>query len=172
MQMAKQIAKLTALYIVLWWILTEGAQAWWVGLPAVLAAALLAQRLHRPDTMAFKWRQVPLFFLFFVYQSVRAGVDVAAHTLRPTPRIHPGTLYYDTALPAGTVRYLFGAIVGLFPGTLCAEFRQRQLVLHVLDTEVDVAISCRQLERRISRLFGLPVASPIDGSVTDTTEAH
>ncbi|RUO29967.1 cation transporter [Aliidiomarina sedimenti] len=143
----------------LWWILTEGAQAWWIGGPAVLLASYVATRLHHPDSQRINWLQVPLFALFFLAQSLKAGVDVAVRTLRIRPAINPGTLYYRTSLPPGTARYLFGSIVGLFPGTLCTDFDHDQVILHVLDTNADIAMDCRRLERRIARLFSLPPAA-------------
>lgn len=145
-----------------WWVLTEAAQAWVVGVPVILASAWCAVRLQHTDsgtapTHRLHWLAVPRFALFFLWQSLNAGLDVAKRTLKPVPDINPGTLYYYTSLPHGTARYFFGAIVGLFPGTLCTEFSNDsdQLVLHVLDTDVDIALDCRRLEREIEHLFKL-----------------
>ena len=151
----------------LWWVLTEAAQAWVVGVPVILLSSWVAVRLQatQPGDSSrhpLRWLGMPRFAVFFLWQSLKAGLDVAQRTLKPVPDINPGTLYYHTSIPHGTARYFFGTIVGLFPGTLCTEFSEHdnQLVLHVLDTEVDIVLDCRRLEREIERLFGLTPTLP------------
>lgn len=152
----------------LWWVLTEGARAWWVGLPLVAVASYIGIRLSpaRADTPRLRLHALPRFALFFLLQSLQAGFDVARRTLRVKPDIHPGTLHYSTTLPPGGARQFFATSVGLFPGTLCTDFSadDNLMIFHVLDTDVDIAADCRRLEREIERLFGLTpaVAKPSD----------
>lgn len=163
MQVMKNFSYLTPLLIctLLWWVLTEGAQAWIVGGPAILLATWVAVRLQNNlisgqsiKRHRLNWLAVPSFIGFFLLQSIKAGLDVARRTLSIPADINPGTTYYCTSLPAGSPRLLFGAIVGLFPGSLCTSFTENnELILHVLDTDADTAKDCRQLELHIARLF-------------------
>lgn len=161
MQVMKNLSYLTPLLLctLLWWILTEGAHAWVVGGPAILLATWVAVRLQNNLTSErprLNWLAVPPFIVFFFIQSIKAGLDVARRTLSIPADINPGTTYYCTSLPAGSSRLLFGAILGLFPGSLCTAFTENnELVLHVLDTNADTAEDCRRLERHIARLFNM-----------------
>lgn len=141
----------------IWWALTGTLQSWYVGLPVILLATTFASRLHSSDNYAVVWWQIPIFVLFFLTQSVKAGVDIALRTLRISPAIKPGSIQFATQLPEGKPRYFFSAIIGLFPGTLCTGFKGNCLLIHALDTTTDITATCQAVEARIARLFGIPI---------------
>lgn len=141
-----------------WWLLTEGAShGWMVGVPAVIVTTALAFRLQNPGAPALRWHYVPVFIWFFISRSVIAGLDVARRTLKPKLDIQPGVLSYPSQLPDGTPRLLFGGVISLLPGTLCAEFDGDRIVLHVLDVNDNISQDSLQLEQHIARLFGAPL---------------
>ena len=150
----------------LWALLSGGAAASWVvGVPAVLAAALLLP-LPADDGWRLRWRGVPGFVAFFVRESWRGGVDVAARVLGPRVRVHPGLLWHRWTLPPdGPARTLFVLCASLLPGTLVAEQRADGALIHALDTNAAVAAGLRALEHAIAGLFvtAPAAAQPADG---------
>jgi multicomponent Na+:H+ antiporter subunit E len=148
-----------ALPLALLWVLLSGgaAASWVVGVPAVLAAALL---LPAPPPRRWRLRVagVPGFVAFFVRESWRGGVDVAARVLAPRMRVQPGLVWHRWELPAeGPARTLFVLCASLLPGTLVAGQHADGARVHALDTGAAVAAELAALERAIA---GLIVAVP------------
>ncbi|MGX5913467.1 Na+/H+ antiporter subunit E [Aliidiomarina sp. Khilg15.8] len=142
-------------YAVLWWMLTEGAQAWLVGIPMLIVCTWLTQRLLPAARYTIRWQYAPAFAWFFISNSILAGVDVARRTLHPRLQLNPGFCHFPTGLPDGPPRYFFGAVISLLPGTLCSGFDESGIVLHALDIDDDVEQSNRALERQVARLYGI-----------------
>lgn len=140
---------------IIWWVLTEGAQAWAVGIPVVLLVTYLACRLQPAPQHRLHLRYLPAFAWFFITRSVSAGIDVGKRTLSPRLKLNPGFYSFHTQLPSGAPQYFFGAVVSLLPGTLCSEFTDHTIVLHVLDTDDDIERDSRALEQQIARLYGV-----------------
>jgi multicomponent Na+:H+ antiporter subunit E len=157
-----------ALPLALLWVLLSGgaAASWVVGVPAVLAAALL---LPAPAAQGWRLRAagVPGFVAFFVRESWRGGVDVALRVLGPRLRVQPGLVWHRWQLPAeGPGRTLFVLCASLLPGTLVAEQRQHGALIHALDTGAAVAAELAALERAIAGLFVAP-RTPAAAQQTD-----
>jgi multicomponent Na+:H+ antiporter subunit E len=142
----------------LWALLSGGSAASWVvGVPAVLAAAWLM-----PAPPPRRWRLraagVPGFVVFFVRESWRGGVDVAARVLAPRLRVQPGLVWHRWELPAeGPARTLFVLCASLLPGTLVAGQHADGVRVHALDTGAAVSAELVALERAIA---GFIVALP------------
>lgn len=159
------IGRLVALTL-LWWIVAGGTvSSWIVGVPAIVAATLLAPRA--PDG---PWRlSVPgalRFAAFFLRESLRGGVDVARRVSTPRPRVAPGLVQYRWRLPeGGPARALFALCVSLLPGTLVANVGGPDLLIHALDTGAPVAVELAALEDAVAAMFSLalPAAVPDHG---------
>lgn len=152
----RRVVTLLMGYAFLWYVLTGGDVASWVvGAPTVLAAAAvgLAQR-------GTQWRLslkgAARFAAFFLAQSLKGGLDVAARVVHPRVRIATGLLDYEPSLlrepPA---RDFFVLCVNLLPGTLVASIEEPVLVVHVLDVNAPVREDLARLERAVAGLFGL-----------------
>jgi len=88
----------TALFALLWWILTEGAvYSWLVGAPVVVFAVLVSGVLL-PGT-SWSLPGILRFIPFFLWHSLRGGVDVAGRALHPRLPISPGLLEHKWRLP-------------------------------------------------------------------------
>lgn len=159
-----------AILTVLWWILAEGSLRGWVVAGVSIVAALLASLALLPPR---QWRLRPLgaarFIPFFVWQSFRGGVDVAHRALRPRLPIQPGFLHYPLRLPPGPGRTFFVAVLGLFPGTLSVELRDRQVRVHTLDQGLSPEATLRLLEDRIADAFGIPLRAEAEHTPANTT---
>lgn len=157
---AARALALRALPLALLWALLSGgaAASWVVGVPAVLAAALLLPAAPAGPGWRLRPAGLPGFLAFFVRESWRGGVDVAARVLAPRLRVRPGLLWHRwQRLPAGPGRTLFVLCASLLPGTLVAEQREHGALIHALDTEAAVAAELDALEAAIAGLF---VAAP------------
>lgn len=110
----------------LWWVLTSGSMAsWLVWLPALASAAWVNGRLGRSSGERLSLTGLARFVPFFIWQSLRGGVDVALRTLTPRMRIQPGFSRYRTRLKTLSAQTFFANCVSLLPGTLVPNFNKR-----------------------------------------------
>lgn len=157
---SRLIARLVALTL-LWWIVAGSTvSSWIVGVPTIVAAALLA--LRSPDG---PWHlSLPgalRFAAFFLRESLRGGVDVAQRVSAPRPRVAPGLVQYRWRLPEGSpARALFALCASLLPGTLVANLGGQVLLIHTLDTGAPVAAELAALEDAVAAMFSLELTSP------------
>lgn len=144
------------LFALIWWILTEGrVDGWFVGLVFIVLALLASLRLSPPVQM----RLSPLGLLglmgFFLVQSLRGGVQVAAMALHPRLTLAPERVEIALRLPPGPATRMLTAILSLLPGTLSIALEGDRLRLHALDGRLPIEHEVRAAERRIARLFGV-----------------
>jgi len=146
------------LFALLWWMLTEGAaDSWLVGAPVVVLAAL-ASGVLLPGT---SWSLPGLlrFIPFFLWHSLRGGVDVAGRALHPRLPISPDLLKHQWRLPTGLPRVFMANTVSLLPGTLSAELGDEFLLVHVIDQTSAFETELTVIEARVARIFGLNLAT-------------
>ena len=152
----------TLLFALLWWTLTEGAMnSWLVGVPVVVLAVLASAALLPPTSWSLSG--IARFVPFFLWHSLRGGVDVARRALDPRLPISPGLFDHRWRLPPGLPRVLMANTVSLLPGTLSVELTDRFLRVHVLDRTGAFRSELTVVEARVAGLFGLgPVADGDD----------
>lgn len=146
-------------FALLWWVLTAGAvDAWWIGVPVVAAAVYLSLRLRVPNA---SMRLLPLlrFVPYFAWESLRGGIDVARHALRPRLTLRPAFVGYPLRLPQGPAQVFFANAASLLPGTLCTSLAAHAVELHVLDDSLPIAQSLAELEQRIAEIFGIELVT-------------
>ncbi len=142
------------LFSLVWWILTDGAiDSWSVGIPVVLIATLTSVMLMPP--LSWSLRGMLFFIPYFLWHSIRGGVDVARRALHPQLPIAPRLLDYRFRLPVGLPRVFMADIVSLLPGTLSVELGDEFLRVHVLDETSAIKEELNMLENRLADIFGL-----------------
>mgnify|MGYP001813549544 FL=1 len=140
------------LFSLLWWALTDGtAGSWWIGAPAVAGAVIMSVTLVPP--LGLVWREVMGFVPFFLWHSLKGGVDVAWRAFHPRMPITPGLIEYPLRLPPGLPRVILVNTVSLLPGTLSAELGAQVLKVHVLDSLGDFLAELEALEQRVGCMF-------------------
>lgn len=138
----------------LWWLLSDGDPASWiVGLPAVAAAGWSARRLGSGGSSTVSVSGLLLFVPFFLWESLRGGVDVALRTLAPKMRIQPGYSQFHTELRQSNARVFLVNCMNLLPGTLAVDLQGDRLEVHLIDTAMDAETELRRLERAVARIF-------------------
>jgi multicomponent Na+:H+ antiporter subunit E len=141
-----------------WWILTEGAyDSWQIGIPAIIAAIYLDNRLFRPKTYRWSLGGLIVLALYFLKLSVTSGIDVVWRTYHPRLPLNPAMVEYPLRLIPAAARNLFVCTVSLLPGTLSAELGDHSLVVHVLDFERPFRQELKLIEDRVAAVFRSPV---------------
>lgn len=141
------------LFSIMWWVLTDGAaESWWIGVPAVVCAVIVSVALVPP--VGLVWREVMVFVPFFLWHSLKGGVDVARLAFHPRMPIAPELIEYPLRLSPGLSQVALINITSLLPGTLSVEIEGQVLKVHVLDSRGDFLTGLTALEQRVGRLWG------------------
>ncbi|MFN2318227.1 MAG: Na+/H+ antiporter subunit E [Dermatophilaceae bacterium] len=150
---------------VLWVILVEGDSAYLgygvAAIPVVVAASLAwappaargTRRLAHPPLRRL-WSGAALLGWLLV-QSVRGGVDVARRSLARPVRVDPLEVVVSVRL-TGEPKATALAVLGLLPGTIVAEVREDEAVVHTLSPDLDSAHTWRELQRRVEDVVSRP----------------
>lgn len=140
--------------LVLIWVSLNGLNDLWLGLLASLFGAALGGWLASGKPHPWRPHRLLLFALYFMWESLKGGVDVAWRALHPALRIDPCFSRHVMSLPEGQPRTLFISMVSLLPGTLSASAEAGQVLLvHALTPEASDSVG--QLEHWIAWLFSL-----------------
>ncbi|EXJ13731.1 Na+/H+ antiporter subunit E [Imhoffiella purpurea] len=151
--------------LALGWILLAGPapESWILGIPSVLLATWASLRLAPPRRRGLSPRGLMAFLPYFLWQSVRGGIDVAGRILHPRMPIAPGFQIYRTRLSKPAARVLFLDSISLLPGSLSADLDGDRLRIHAIDADSSLAPELAALERRIAALFGERLPDPTHG---------
>ena len=144
-----------ALFAALWWILAAGRpDSWPLGGIAVALATWASLRLSPSGDHYLHLSRLPGFLAFFLWHSIRGGIQVAGMALRGPAALQPGLVDYRVTLPPGAPRILLVNTLGLMPGTLGVDMDDTTLRLHVLDERLPVVAEAEATAAVIARLFG------------------
>lgn len=139
----------------LWWLLSGGTpSSWLIGVPVVLFAAFAAQRLGGIAAPGLSMPGLARLVPFFLWESMRGGVDVARRVLVTPMRIAPGFATYPLRLQHPGARLLFANSVSLLPGTLSVDLRDDCLAIHALDCNSDFTRELQRVESVVGHVFG------------------
>jgi multicomponent Na+:H+ antiporter subunit E len=142
------------LYFVFWLVLMPSQKPGdlALGLLAAAAATWLSLRLLPPETGRLRFAVMLALMPHFLFESVRAGVDVARRALAPQPRLNPGFVDCPMAFPPGLARNTFTTISSLLPGSVpCGESDGQHLLYHCIDVSEPVIEQLCAEERVLAR---------------------
>lgn len=144
------------IFALLWWVLTEGANhSWWMGGIMALIAALINSRMTPPQSFSF--RGLFHFVPFFIWHSLKGGIDVAWRAFRPNMAISPALVTYPLRLPSGSPQIFMTNAISLLPGTLAADLEESVLKVHVLDGQGAYRSDLALLEQKIAAVYNVPL---------------
>ena len=150
----------TLVLLVLWLVLASGDLASLVlGIPSIALAwwVYRLQRLSPPPPLSFSLLGAARFLIFFLWESMRGGLDVASRVWKPRIPLAPGFVEYRLIFPDGPIRAVFLYTISLLPGTLSVMVDEKGwLQIHTLDISGDLHGELAKLENRICDLFALP----------------
>ncbi len=159
--MAKKGSQLLAfvLALVVWMLMT-----WELDPGNLMVGALvsLAGSLLYGEAMAGQPHKAlnPLRYLWFLYylpvflwEMVKANIDVAYRVLHPRLPIDPGLVKIRTGLKSETGRTLLGNSLTLTPGNTTVDIIGDQLYIHCIDVNRRVDVTAGRYEKIIARIF-------------------
>lgn len=156
MKRARSILLRFLAFAALWWVLTEGnSSAWGVGLVSVLLAVAASLWLWPSGAVRLSLFGIVRYVGYFLWQSVRGGVAVAALAMRRRLEVQPRIEYYALRLPPGPSRVLLADTLSLLPGTVSTGLVGDRLRLHVLDAGLVEEAELRRAEAHVAAVFAL-----------------
>jgi multicomponent Na+:H+ antiporter subunit E len=149
-------------FALIWWALAEGRpDSWGVGAVSIGLALFASLRLSPPGGGRLSPSGLLGFIGFFIVQSVRGGIQVAARALRPGMDLSPALLEFPLHLPPGPLRVVLVFTLNLLPGTISVMIFDDTLRLHVFDRRMPIEAELRAVEARIARIARIsPTARP------------
>lgn len=156
------------------WLILVGPDpaAWIVGGPFVVAATLASLKLSEPRERSLSLVRLAGFVPYFLVESLRGGLDVAARVLLPRMRVQPGHQEYRVRLKSPAARLVLIDTISLLPGTLSADLHGDRVTVHALDVRTDVVGDLTALERRVAALFRESLAPVADRPTAGRSPAH
>jgi multicomponent Na+:H+ antiporter subunit E len=142
-----------AVFFAFWLVLMQSLEAADLafGACAVVGATWVSLRLLPPDTGCLRFGSLLALMPHFLWQSLRAGVDVAHRAMSPRMPLDPGFVSYPLAFGRGLARNTFATITSLLPGSVSCDETDGVLVYHCLDTSQPVVEQLREEEHRLAR---------------------
>jgi multicomponent Na+:H+ antiporter subunit E len=122
-----------------------------VGVFSVASATWTSLWLRPPATGCLRVGMLLALLPHFLWESVRAGVDVALRAMGPRVRVKPGYIDCPLGFPPGLARNRFSSITSLLPGTVPCGDRDGVLVYHCLDTDQPVVEQLWAEEKLLAR---------------------
>lgn len=148
--------KRSVLLALLWWMLAEGSlDAPYLAAAIVCVAAGVSLTLTLQPPARLRWRvsRLPRLVLYMLRQSLLGGWDVARRAFTPALPVQPGLSSHTLALPGGLPAVLYTWLVSLTPGTASVALENSTLVVHAIDTSMDLEEKLRELEALVAALF-------------------
>jgi multicomponent Na+:H+ antiporter subunit E len=156
-----------------WWLLTGGrTDGVTFGVCCAAAAALTPLIIGEADASPIRRGplptvlRLPRLLPFFLWQSLRGGIDVALRAFRPRLPLSPAIIDYRLRLPRGSAPVMLAGLISLMPGTL-AIVSGRRLRVHVLDDTREYRHELEHIEALVANVFGLALEeTPATGAAT------
>ena len=126
-----------------------------VGFPSILIALIVYNYLSKQTQSRILYWLIPQFLAWFLWQSLRSGVDVTRRVMQPDLLLNPGFISYTLSIPPGPARIFFANLISLIPGSLCVDIIGDEMLLHVLDIEANVIHETLNAEQYVKRLYGI-----------------
>lgn len=133
------------------WAILAGGKGWAVGVPVICLATAVSFQSAKASSWSLAG--IARFLPYFIWNSLRGGVDVAARALNPRLPIDPAVLRYTMKLDDTKARVLMANAVTLLPGTLSADLQGNVLEVHVLSASDSSQATLAVLERRVADVF-------------------
>ena len=139
--MSITVAIRALLYFGLWIVIDQSAKPanLLFGVLAAAAATWASLKLLPPAGGRVRLGALLMLLPRFLWQSLRAGVDVARRAFSPRLPLQPGFVDYAPGLPRGSGRNTFGAISSLLPGSVPTGETDQVIEYHALDTAQPVS---------------------------------
>lgn len=159
MQVRSTVARLVT-FATFWLALTGGAiDALSHGAPAVLLATWISLGLYPATRPEIRLGWTVLYVPYLLLRGFWGGLDVARRVFDPRLPVRPGWFRVPLSSTIPEVNAVLGGVVSVLPGSLTAGVIGGALEVHALDIDAFDTRSLETEERRVLRLFGVPVVA-------------
>ncbi len=142
------------LFSLIWLILVDANwDSWLFAVPVVLISTYVSILLL--PSFSISIIGLIRFIPYFLWHSLRGGLDVAIRVFQIKLQISPAIVSYQWRLPPGISRVFMANVTSLLPGTLSVELEDELLYVHVLDESIDYFTDMQELEERIAQMLGI-----------------
>lgn len=143
-----------ALFLVFWSALIGlSVSSLIVGIVAAAGATWASLYLLPPAARRVRLGALITLLPRFLWQSLRAGWDVARRAFDPRLPLRPGFVVFPCTHVPGHLRNTFTTISSLLPGTLPCGENEREIVFHCLDVGQPVVEQLLAEERALARVL-------------------
>jgi multicomponent Na+:H+ antiporter subunit E len=144
-----------AIYFAFWLALMPSPKPADLALGAFAAAGAtwVSMCLLPPEAGRLRFNVLLALMPHFLWESVRAGVDVARRALDPKLPLNPGFVDCPMGFPPGLARNTFATITSLLPGSVAVGDGDDTLVYHCVDISQPVVEQLCEEERLLARVL-------------------
>lgn len=125
-----------------------------LGFMASLGVAWLNSGYVRDSFQPVPWLRIMRYFPWLFIRIVQSSLHLAKLILHPALPIDPGLIRYHTKLQGEAAIVLLGNSITLTPGTITAEVKGQELVVHTMDEISGRDLVSRKLEHQLAGVFG------------------
>jgi multicomponent Na+:H+ antiporter subunit E len=122
-----------------------------IGALAAIGATWVSLRLLPPEAGRMRFNVLLALAPHFLWESVRAGIDVARRAFDPKLPLKPGFVNCPIGFPPGLARNTFATITSLLPGSVPVGDGDAALLYHCLDISQPVIEQLCEEERLLAR---------------------
>ena len=129
-------------------------------LVAILTGDLFIKRPHVLKHPLRYWYFLAHYLPVFLWQVIKANLDVAYRVLHPALPINPGIVKVKTTLKSDTALTFLANSITLTPGTLTVDIDPEKSVLYIhwidvksKDTEIATKIIVERFEKILKKIF-------------------
>jgi len=135
-----------------------------VGIPVAALVAFLTGDMfsRRPHhfTHITRYLWFAYYIPIFLWECLKANVDVALRVINPRLPINPGIVKVKTALKSDTALTFLANSITLTPGTFCVDIKPEEGILYIHwidvkseDVEVATQLIAAKFEKILKRIF-------------------
>jgi multicomponent Na+:H+ antiporter subunit E len=150
------------LFFVLWVVLS--GLVWRDPVLAALAigsATATSLYLWPAGSLQLAWLRLPPLAAFFLWSSLKGGVDIGWRALSPSMPLQPGFMEFECHLSTRRSLIFFTWLISLMPGTASVNLHQQTVItVHVVDTERYGDKDLRRLEKLVASFLRSEGAPP------------
>lgn len=142
-----------ALFFALWIVIDQSAKPanLVVGGLSAMGATWLSIWLLPPANGRVRLGALLTLLPRFLWQSLRAGIDVARLAFSPRLSLATGFVRYPVGLPRGSARNVFELIASLMPGSVPSGEDEQSIEFHCLDVHQPVVEQLAAEERAYAK---------------------
>jgi multicomponent Na+:H+ antiporter subunit E len=141
------------------WLMLNNSVAPQIIISGLVVSLLLSFLFCRQCNVFTGFRLTPksvlyafLFLITFIYEMIKANLDVARRVISPSLPINPGIVEVKTRLKSKIARMVLANSITLTPGTFTMEIRDDSLFIHWIDVaSKDVEKSTRLIVEKFEK---------------------